>query len=71
MQDARFQLMRFCVFIECSKIHSKILNDKNIIAIFGVIGQNFGPVYMHTFCQNEVGLFVCCFFVVIVCGFTS
>ena len=30
-----------------SKILSKILNDKNIIAIFGVISQNFGPVYMH------------------------
>ena len=28
-----------CIFIECSKIHSKILNDKKIIAIFGVIGQ--------------------------------
>ena len=36
-----------CVFIICSKIHSKILNDKNIIAIFGVIGQNFGPVYIE------------------------
>ena len=36
-----------CVFIEYSKIHTKILNDKNIIAIFGVIGQNFGPVDMH------------------------
>ena len=40
------RLMPNCVFIESSKIQSKILNDKNIIAIFGVIGQNFGPVYV-------------------------
>ena len=40
------RLMPKGVFIEYSKIHSKILNDKNIIAIFGVIGQNFGPVYL-------------------------
>ena len=39
------RLMRNCVFIDCSKIHSKIWNDKNITAIFGVIGQNFGTVY--------------------------
>ena len=32
------RLMPNCVFTECSKIHPKILND--IIAIFGVIGQN-------------------------------
>ena len=37
-----------CVFIECSKILSKILNNKNIITIFGVIGQNFGPVHIWT-----------------------
>ena len=43
--DAHDWWMPNCVFIECSKIHFKILNDKNTIAVFGVIGQNFGPVY--------------------------
>ena len=42
-----------CVFIECSKIYSKILVDKNIIAIFGVIGQNFGPVYSKKYIENS------------------
>ena len=37
--------MQNYVFTECPKIHSKILNDKNIIEIFEVIGQNFSPVY--------------------------
>ena len=58
-----------CVFIDCSKIHSKLLNDKNIIAIFGVIVQNFRPVYravtnrpMGTNCAPLVAdLFLFCY----------
>ena len=61
MQNVRFQLMRtidakLC-FHWCSKIHSKILNDKNIIAIFGVIVQNFGPVYILKI-KSNFALFV-------------
>ena len=32
----------------------KIFNDKNIIAIFGVIGRNFGPAYIPSIWRNAM-----------------
>ena len=48
MQNARFKPMHVIeakLCRQCSKCHSEIFSDKKVIAIFGVIGQNFGPVY--------------------------
>ena len=37
--------LSFYFSLNIPKFIQKNLNDKNIIAIFGVIGQNFGPIY--------------------------
>ena len=60
MPDSRWcaRLMLNCVFIECSKIRSKILDDKNIIAVLGWSVRTLAQ-YIIWWCLFSIFL-ICC-----------